>query len=65
MYNPGALNAANPGKASAAMIEQSIDQRAVGMSGRRMHDHAPGFVDHDDVRVLIYNVKRNILRRGG
>ncbi len=56
---------ANFGEVFPAVVHQSVDQGAVRMSGGRMHYHAPGFVDHDNVPVLIHDIQRDILRRQG
>ena len=40
------------------VMEQRVDQRAAGMPGGRMHDHASGLVDHDEVAVLIQDPER-------
>ena len=44
------------------MMQQGVDQRAVGIARRRV-DHQPGgLVDHDQVRVLEHDVQRYFLR---
>ena len=53
----GALLAANAGEASAAMVEQRIDERVVAMAARRMNRQARRFVDHDQVIIFIDNIK--------
>ena len=49
------------------VVEQGVDQRAVGVAGGRMDDHARGLVDDHDVGVLVDDVERQRLRlrRGG
>ncbi len=43
-------------------MQQRVEQRAVGMPGRRMH-HQPGrLVDHQNLVVFIDDVERNVLR---
>ena len=51
----------------AAMGDQRVDQRAVGIARRRMHDEPRRLVDDDEVLVLVDDVERNILalRLGG
>ena len=58
----GADGPADAGKRGAAVVEQRIDQRAVRVAGGRMHDHPLGFVDDEQVFVLIDDVERDILR---
>ena len=57
---PGPPDAADPGKAGAAMGDQRIDQRAGLMPGGGMHHEALGLVDDDDVVVLIDDIERDI-----
>ena len=38
------------------LVEQGVDERALGVSGGRMHHHPRRFVDHDQVRILIDDV---------
>ena len=58
---PGRASPPMPIKLVAAMGDQGIDQRAVGIARRRMH-HQPGrLVDHDEVLVLVDHVQRDIL----
>ncbi len=67
MDDAGPRLAANALQRSAAMGDQRVDQRAVGIAGRRMHDEAGRLVDDDEVGVLIDDGKRDVLaeRRGG
>ena len=44
------------------MIKQSGDERPAVISGRRMNNHPPRLVYNDYVAVLIYYVKRDVLR---
>ena len=48
----GALLSADAGETVAAVVQQRVDQGAVGMAGRRMHHHAARFVHNNDVLVL-------------
>ena len=52
VHDPRPQHPADPGQAAAAMGEQRIDQRAVGMAGRGMHDDPGRLDDHDQVLVL-------------
>ena len=45
-----------------AMMEQCIDQRAIRIPCRRMHDQARRFVDHNKMLILIEHGQRNVLR---
>ena len=60
-----AHNPANAGQAVAAMGNQGIDQRAGQRTRCRMHHHTGGFVQHDDMRVFIQHIKRDVLGFGG
>lgn len=44
------------------MGEQGVDERAVLVAGRGVHDHAARLVDDDEVVVLIHHVQRQVLR---
>jgi hypothetical protein len=46
------------------MMQQRVDQRAVGITRRRMHHHAGRLVDHDQVLVLVGDDERDLLRGG-
>ncbi len=60
----GALDAANAGQLSLAMVEQGIDERAVWMPRRRMDHQASRFVDDDQMLIFENDIQRNILRLG-
>ena len=64
MDDAGAALAADAGKAVAAMGDQRIDQGAGPVAGGGMHDEIAGFVDDDDVVVLVNHAKRDGLGRG-
>ena len=57
VYNTRADHAAHTRQRAAAMPEQRIDQRPVGVAGCGVHHHANGFVDHNDIRILIHHVQ--------
>ena len=57
----GTPDPADPRKARAAMADQRVDQRALGMAGRRMDDETGRFVDHDQVLVLEHDRERHVL----
>ena len=63
MHDARPPDAADPGKARAAMGDQRIDQRAGFMAGGGMHDESLGLVDDDDVVILIDDIERDILSR--
>ena len=44
------------------MPEQRVYQRSVRVSGGRVHHHPAGLVDHNEIRVFIDDVQRNLLR---
>ncbi|KAK0342582.1 hypothetical protein LTR94_021753 [Friedmanniomyces endolithicus] len=60
-------DAPDAGQAVAATGQQRIDQGAVGRARRRVGGHARRLVDHDQVRILIEDRKRQDLglRSGG
>ena len=62
MHNPRPAHAADPRQAVAAMREQGVDQGPAGMAGRRVDDHAGGFVDDDEVAVLMNDGEACIFR---
>ena len=49
-------------EAVAAMRQQRVDQRAVPVARRRMHNHPLRLVHHHKIIVLIHDVERDILR---
>jgi len=60
VHDARALDAADPRKACAAMGDQRVDQRAGLMACAGMHHQPLGLVDHDDVLILIDDIKRDI-----
>ena len=64
---PGRATPPMPVELLAAMGDQRVDQRAVGIAGRRMDDKARRLLDDDEVLVLVNHSKRDVLalRRGG
>lgn len=46
------------------MMEQGVDECAIGISGCGMDDHAVSFVEHDEVFVFEKDIERNVLRGG-
>ena len=54
-------DAADPGKAFAAMRDQRVDQRAGLVPGAGMHDEPGRLVDDDEVVVLEDDVERDRL----
>ena len=45
-------------------MQHSVDERAVRMTGPRMHDHARGLVDDQDVVVLVQDTNGERLGLG-
>jgi hypothetical protein len=43
------------------MIEQGVNERARFVAGGRMNDEPLRLVDNDNIRVLVDDIKRNIL----
>ena len=60
----GAHLSADAGERIAAMVQQGVDERPVRVAGRGMHNETARLVHHDEIRVLVNNVERDILRRG-
>ena len=64
VHDAGADLAADTGQAAPAMPQQGVDQGAVRVAGGRVHHHALGLVDHQQVGVLIHDIQRDLLRNG-
>ena len=64
---PGRASPPMPVSDVAAMGDQRVDQRAVGIARGRMDDEPGRLVDDDEILVLVDDVERDILalRRGG
>ena len=62
MHKAGAQRAADAGETVAAVGEQGVDERAVLVAGRGVHDHAARFVYYQQVVILVHDVDRDILR---
>ena len=59
----GARNAADAGELATAVMQKRVDKRVFEIAGSGMHDDAGGFVEHDQVGVLVQNVERNFFRQ--
>ncbi len=57
----GAFDAADAGELALAVVEESVDEGAVGVSGAGVDDHAVGFVEDDDVFVFVEDVEGDVL----
>ena len=44
------------------MVEECVDEGAVGVAGRWVDDHAVGLMEDNDVRILEKDVERDVLR---
>ena len=64
MDDAGAHLPADAGERIAAVVQQGVDERPVRVAGRGVHNKTARFVHHDEIRVLVNNVERDILRRG-
>jgi hypothetical protein len=60
VHDPGPQLAADP-REPAGVVEQRVDQRAVGVAGRRVDDQAGRLVDDDEVLVLEEDRQRDVL----
>lgn len=47
-----------------AVMQQRVDERAGGMSGRGVHHQTGLLVDHQQVLVLVHHVQRDCLQQG-
>ncbi len=58
---------ADAGQAVAAMRDECVNQRAVGIAGGGVHNQACRLVEHDEIRIFIQYGEGDILarRRGG
>mgnify|MGYP001771280974 CR=1 FL=1 len=45
-----------------AMIKQGIDKRVSLIARSRVHDHAAGLIDDDDIFIFIADIQRDVLR---
>lgn len=61
VHDAGPAHAADALQAVAAVGDQGVHQGAVRVAGRRVHDQARGFVDHDQVLVFMDDRQGNIL----
>ena len=61
MYDAGADRAADAGQLPGTVVEQCIDEGAVRVAGGRVNHHALRLVDHQQVIILVHNIKRNVL----
>ena len=57
-----AFDAADAREFSAAVVEEGVDESAIGIAGGRVHDHADRFVDDEEVVVFVDDVEGQILR---
>ena len=62
MHNAGPLFAADARQVIPCMGQKRIDQRAILIARGGMHHQARGFVEHDQIRILMQYCQRNILR---
>ena len=62
MYDPRTYYSIDGRKRITAVKHQSVHQRPRIIPGRRMHHHSSRFVDHQQIIVLINDLKGNILR---
>ncbi len=62
VHNPGPGDAPDARQASTAVVQQGVDQGAVGAPRGGMGGHASRLVDDDQVSVLEQHRQRNILR---
>jgi len=62
VHQSGAQIALPEHRQRAQMIGQGIDQRPVPVAVARVHDHAGGLVDDQQIVVFVGDVERDVLR---
>jgi hypothetical protein len=62
VHDPGPPHAANAGKALPAVGNERVDQCPARVARRRVHDHAGGLVDNDEVAILMGDGEARIFR---
>ena len=62
MHDAGARDAADAAELSGAVMQQGVDERAFLVSGGRVHDHAGGLVQHEQIIVFEQDVEGHLLR---
>jgi len=60
----GALDPADAGELAFAMVQQGVDESAVGVAGRGVDDDAVFLMEDEDVFVFVEDIQRNVLRCG-
>ncbi len=60
----GALDAADAGELAFAVVEQGVDEGAVGVAGRGVDDDSMFLVEDEDVFVFEKDIQRDVLRGG-
>lgn len=61
MNDAGAGRVGFVGELSLAVVEEGIDEGAIGVAGGGMDDHAGGFVDDDEVWVFEEDFEGDVL----
>lgn len=61
VHNARTHHPADPRQAGAAMRNQRVDQRAIGLARGRMNNKARRFVDDDQMRIFKQDIQWNIL----
>lgn len=62
VHQTGAQIALPEHRQRAQMIGQGIDQRPVPVAVARVHDHAGGLVDDQQIVVFVGDIERDVLR---
>src|SRR6185312_10952286 len=63
MDDPRPLHAADAGKTVAAMRKKGVDESPIEISRGRMDDEARRLIEHDEIVILVADVKGEWLRR--
>ena len=63
VHDAGTDHAVDTGQRALAVIQQRVDQRAVRIARRRVHDHTLRLVDDQQIVILVADIQRNILRQ--
>ena len=60
--DPRPRDSADAGEVTGAVMQQRVDQRAVGVACSRVDDESGLLVDHDEMLILEHDFQRDVLR---
>ena len=61
VHDAGTFDAVDAGELVSAMMEEGVDEGAIGIASGGVDDHAVGFVENDEVLVFVEDVERDVL----